>query len=80
MSTVFRRKKPHGYHLPLPETGVQSSELELTIAVATVAAAPMMAVSTPALMKITSLTWNQRKITRKCPNGAENCRAGDWDL
>jgi len=65
MSTVFRRKKPHGYHLPLPETSVQSSELELTIAVATVAAAPMMAVSTPALMKITSLTWNQRKITRK---------------
>jgi hypothetical protein len=29
------------------------------------AAAPMMAVSTPALMKITSLMWNQRKITRK---------------
>jgi len=65
MSTVFRRKKPHGYHLPLPEMGVQSSELELTIAVATVAAAPIMAVSTPALMKITSLTWNQGKITRK---------------
>lgn len=80
MSTVFRRKKPHGYHLPLPETSVQSSELELTIAVATVAAAPMMAVSTPALMKITSLTWNQRKITRKCPNGAENRRAVDRDL
>ena len=80
MSTVFRRKKPHGYHLPLPETGVQSSELELTIAVATVAAAPMMAVSTPALMKITSLTWNQRKITRKWPNGAENRRAEDRDL
>ena len=77
MSTVFRRKKPHGYHLPLPETGVQSSELELTIAVAT---APIMAVSTPALMKISSLTWNQRKITRKCPNGAENRRAEDWDL
>ena len=39
-----------------------------------------MAVSTPALMKITSLTWNQGKITRKWTNGAENRRAGDRDL
>lgn len=82
MSTVFRRKKPHGYHLPLPETGVQSSELELTIAVATVAAAPIMAVSTPALMKITSLTWNKRKspADRTAERGIVALRTGIHEL